>query len=32
MTWTADGKVSKVPTAVAIQDGAYVAFENYVAE
>jgi branched-chain amino acid transport system substrate-binding protein len=32
MTWTADGKVSKTPTAVVIQDGAYVAFENYVAE
>jgi branched-chain amino acid transport system substrate-binding protein len=32
MTWTEDGKVSKVPTAVVIQDGVYVAFENYVAE
>lgn len=32
MTWTEDGKVSKTPTAVVIQDGAYVAFENYVAE
>lgn len=28
MTWTEDGKVSKTPTAVVIQDGAYVAFEN----
>ena len=29
MTWTEDGKVSKVPTAVVIKDGAYVAFDNY---
>ena len=28
MTWTADGKVAKTPTAVVIKDGAYVAFEN----
>ena len=32
MAWTEDGKVSKVPTAVVIQDGAYVAFDNYTAE